>query len=111
MTKDPCSYLLASAPNGVLYAGVTSDIWGRMGEHKQGLFPGFTKRYGIKTLVWYEFHDSMEQAIRREKQIKEWRRAWKVRLIMTKNPQWLDLFNDATNALLDFPADLTLLKR
>jgi putative endonuclease len=109
--KYPGTYLLASGPDGVLYAGVTSDIWGRMGEHKQGLFPGFTKRYRIKTLVYYEFHDAMEQAIRREKQIKEWQRAWKVRLIMSKNPQWIDLFDVTTNALLDFHADLPLLQR
>ena len=103
--KDPCTYILASKPNGVLYVGVTSDLWGRMSEHKQGIFPGFTKRYGVKTLVYYEFHTSMDDAITREKRIKEWQRAWKIRLILSVNPQWLDLFDEATNALLDLPND------
>ena len=103
--KDPCTYILASKPNGVLYVGVTSDLWGRMSEHKQGIFPGFTKRYGVKTLVYYEFHTSVDDAITREKRIKEWQRAWKIRLILSVNPQWLDLFDEATNALLDLPND------
>ena len=68
-----------------------------MSEHKQGIFPGFTKRYGVKTLVYYEFHTSMDDAITREKRIKEWQRAWKIRLILSVNPQWLDLFDEATN--------------
>ena len=76
-----------------------------MSEHKQGIFPGFTKRYGVKTLVYYEFHTSMDDAITREKGIKEWQRAWKIRLILSVNPQWLDLFDEATNALLDLPND------
>jgi putative endonuclease len=103
--KDPCVYILASKPDGVLYVGVTSDIWGRMSEHKQGVFPGFTKRYGVKMLVYYEFHTSMDEAITREKRIKEWQRAWKVRLILSVNSQWLDRYDEATNALLELPND------
>ena len=105
--KDPCTDILASQPNGVLYVGVTSDIWGRMSEHKQGIFAGFTKKYGVKTLVYYEFHNSMDEAITREKRIKEWRRAWKIRLILSANPIWLDLYDEPNNTLLDLPSDLT----
>jgi putative endonuclease len=103
--KDPCTYILASKRNGVLYVGVTSDIWGRMQEHKQGLFAGFTKKYGVKLLVYYEFFDSMEEAIKREKRIKEWQRAWKIRLIHSANPEWVDLYDEANNRLLDMPND------
>jgi putative endonuclease len=70
--KQPCVYLLASRRNGTLYAGVTSDLVKRVWEHKQNLADGFTKRYGVHTLIWYELHDSMEAAIQREKAIKEW---------------------------------------
>ena len=76
---DPCVYILASRRNGVLYVGVTSDLHGRMQEHKQGLFKGFTKRYRVTLLVYYEFHDAMPDAIRRETRLKNWKRAWKVR--------------------------------
>jgi putative endonuclease len=103
--KYPCVYILCSGPNGVLYVGVRSDIWGRMSEHKQGLFEGFTKKYGIKTLVYYEFFDSMDEAIMREKRIKEWQRAWKIRLIRDNNPEWADLFDLSTNTLHDLPSD------
>ena len=77
--KTPCVYIVASKRDGVLYVGVTSDLEGRMAEHDQELIAGFTRRYGVKLLVYYEFHDDMATAIRREKQLKEWRRAWKVR--------------------------------
>jgi putative endonuclease len=103
--KDPCTYILASKPDGILYVGVTSDIWGRMSEHKQGIFTGFTKRYDVKMLVYYEFNIGMDEAITREKRIKEWRRAWKIRLILSVNPQWLDLFDEPTNSLLNLPND------
>ncbi len=86
----PCVYLLASQRNGTLYAGVTSDLIRRVWEHKNDLTDGFTKRYGVHTLVWYEVHDNMESAIRREKAIKKWRRAWKIRLIEQLNAQWHD---------------------
>ena len=90
--KRPCVYLLASRRNGTLYVGVTSDLVKRLWEHKKNLVDGFTKRYGVHTLVWYELHDSMESAMRREKAIKEWKRQWKLELIERQNPEWLDLY-------------------
>ena len=92
--KQPCVYLLASRRNGTLYVGVTSDLVKRVWEHKENLVDGFTKRYGVHTLVWYERHDSMEVAIRREKTIKGWKRRWKLELIEKTNPQWRDLYAD-----------------
>jgi putative endonuclease len=86
-------YLLASRPRGTLYLGVTADLVRRVWEHKAKAVPGFTARYGIDRLVWFEAHDAAEPAIRREKQIKEWRRAWKVRLIEDGNPEWVDLYS------------------
>jgi len=77
--KQPCVYLLASRPNGILYAGVTSALTNRMALHKQKLIEGFTKRYGVTRLVYYEMHKTMDAAILRESQIKKWKRAWKVR--------------------------------
>jgi len=91
--KQPVVYILASKPLGTLYIGVTSDLSKRMPEHTQGLIQGFTKRYDVKRLVYYETHDQMLAAIAREKQIKEWRRAWKIRLIEQMNPEWKDLFD------------------
>jgi putative endonuclease len=105
MRKSPCVYILASKRNGVLYIGVTSDLEGRMAQHDQGLTKGFTLRYGVKRLVYYEFHETMEGAIRREKQLKEWKRAWKVRLIESMNPEWLNLFNPTTGEIAGGPAD------
>ena len=90
----PCVYLLTSRPNGTLYVGVTSDLIRRVWEHKSDLTEGFTKRYGVHTLVWYEVHDNMESAIKREKVIKGWRRAWKIRLIEQLNGQWQDLYEE-----------------
>jgi putative endonuclease len=104
--KDPAVYILASGHNGTLYIGVTSDIYGRMSEHKQGLVRGFTKRYGVTMLVYYEMHETMDSAIKREKQLKEWQRAWKIRLIEGMNPAWLDLFDAQHHALLDAPMDI-----
>jgi putative endonuclease len=103
--KLPCVYIVASKRSGVLYVGVTSDLEGRISEHDQALIEGFTKRHEIKQLVYYEFHDSMEEAIRREKQLKEWKRAWKVRLIEIVNPEWLNLFNPCTGEIAEYPAD------
>ena len=77
-----------------------------MAEHDQRLVPGFTKRYGISLLVYYEMHDSFDDAIRRETQLKKWKRAWKVRLIESMNPEWLNLFDPATGEILFGPADL-----
>jgi len=91
--KQPAVYILASKRNGTLYTGVTSDLAKRVWEHKIDLVEGFTKRYGIHSLVWYELHDSMESAIVREKRIKEWKRAWKLRLIESVNPDWQDLYH------------------
>ena len=105
MMKDPCVYILASKRNGTLYVGVTSDLYDRMPQHKQGLSDGFTKKYGVTLLVYYEMHDDMLAAIHREKQIKGWKRAWKVRLIEQMNPEWLDLFDETNGVLLDGPAD------
>jgi putative endonuclease len=85
-------YLLASKPYGTLYVGVTSDLVHRVSEHKNKLVPGFTTRYGVDRLVWFEAHDSVEAAIQREKRIKEWRRVWKINLIERDNPRWIDLY-------------------
>lgn len=90
--KQPCVYLLASRRNGTLYVGVTSDLLKRVWEHKNHVVEGFTKRYGVDRLVWYELHETMESAIRREKAIKEWKRAWKRELIEKANPDWTDLY-------------------
>jgi putative endonuclease len=90
--KQPCVYLLASQRNGTLYVGVTSNLVQRVWQHKEGLAEGFTKKYGVKTLVWFELHETMESAIAREKAIKEWKRAWKLTLVEKTNPEWLDLY-------------------
>jgi len=87
-------YLLASGRNGTLYAGVTSDLVKRVFEHKNDLTEGFTKRYAIHDLVWFESTSSIEEAIRKEKQIKDWKRAWKIALIERENPRWRDLYPD-----------------
>lgn len=89
-------YIMASAPNGVLYVGVTNDILRRAFEHREGLLPGFTKRYGLKLLVHYESFSHAEEAIWREKRLKTWNRAWKVRLIQKTNPDWNDLYETLT---------------
>ncbi len=92
MSKLPCVYLLASKRNGTLYVGVTSDLVKRVWEHKNHVADGFTKQYGVDQLVWYEVHETMESAIGREKAIKEWHRAWKLKLIEEFNPDWKDLY-------------------
>ncbi|HSD39873.1 MAG TPA: GIY-YIG nuclease family protein [Rhodocyclaceae bacterium] len=84
---NPCVYILTSKRNGTLYIGVTSDLVQRVWQHKEGLIEGFTKRYGVKTLVWFEQHSTMESAITREKVLKEWQRAWKLELIEAENPE------------------------
>ena len=89
--KLPCVYILASKRNGTLYLGVTSNLVQRIWQHKNDFVEGFTKRYGVHTLVWFEGHESMESAIAREKAIKEWKRVWKVELIENGNPTWRDL--------------------
>ncbi len=85
-------YIVASKRNGTLYTGVTSNLPGRIWQHRNGTFGGFSKRYGCKHLVWFEAHETMEAAITREKQIKEWQRAWKLRLVEEANPDWDDLY-------------------
>ena len=87
-------YILASKRNGTLYTGVTSDLVQRVWQHKNDLVAGFTKKYGVKKLVYYEVYENAEAAINREKRIKKWRRAWKLRLIEDKNSQWQDLYED-----------------
>lgn len=90
----PCVYILASKRNGTLYIGVTSDIARRSWEHREAAAEGFTDRYGVNLLVYAEFHDTMPDAILREKQMKKWRRDWKLRLIERDNPDWRDLYDD-----------------
>ena len=92
--KQPHVYILASRRNGTLYTGVTSNLPQRVWHHKNDLAEGFTKRYGVHTLVWYETHETMESAMTREKALKEWNRAWKIRLIEANNPTWRDLYQD-----------------
>ena len=88
---DPYVYLLASRRNGTLYLGVTSNLIQRVAQHRIEAFGGFTAEHGVKLLVWFEQHATMEHAIIREKQIKKWRRAWKLDLIEQQNPDWQDL--------------------
>ncbi|OON63724.1 hypothetical protein B0920_10335 [Massilia sp. KIM] len=92
MEKTSFVYILASRPYGTLYVGVTSDLIKRIWQHKSGFVPGFTKKYKVHTLVWYETHADITAAITREKQIKEWPRAWKIKLIQSTNPAWQDLY-------------------
>ena len=90
--KQPAVYILASQRNGTLYIGVTSDLIQRIWQHKNDALEGFTKRYGVHILVYYELHDDMENAIIRKKRLKKWNRAWKLRLIEEMNPNWNDLY-------------------
>ena len=92
MTTQPAVYILASHRNGTLYIGVTGDLQKRIWQHRNGVVEGFTKRYGVYRLVYYELHKDMVSAITREKQLKKWNRAWKVELIETENPEWTDLY-------------------
>lgn len=94
--KQPAVYILASRRNGTLYIGVTSDLAQRVREHKSDLRDGFTKQYQVHMLVYYELHGRMLDAIAREKQLKKWNRAWKLKLIEDANPGWKDLFDDLT---------------
>ncbi len=87
-------YIMTNRPNGTLYLGVTSDLSRRAWEHREGRIDGFTKRYGLKRLAWYEPHDDIRTAIQREKTMKHWPRAWKVRLILDLNPDWRDLYEE-----------------
>lgn len=89
--KDYCVYMLANGRNGTLYVGVTNDLARRLSEHKSKAVSGFTRRYGVDRLAWYEIHSDVDAAIAREKQIKGWNRAWKIRLIEAVNSGWNDL--------------------
>ncbi len=97
---DPCTYLLASHRNGTLYVGVTSHLTQRLYQHREGVIEGFSKTYSVHRLVWFEQHSTMEHAIIREKRIKKWNRAWKIRLIEESNPDWRDLAVDFGFAVL-----------
>ncbi len=87
-------YILANAPGGTLYVGVTNNLIRRVYEHRENLADGFTKRYGIKTLVYFEAHETISAAIQREKNIKHWPREWKIDLIIADNPDWRDLYDE-----------------
>ena len=89
-------YILSNKPNGILYVGVTNDLVRRIHEHREGVVKGFSKTYGLKRLVYYEQYDDIRIAIQREKTMKHWSRAWKVRLIHGQNPDWEDLFESLT---------------
>lgn len=91
--KQPSVYILASKRNGTLYIGVTSDLVQRIWQHRNDVVDGFTKKYGVHMLVWYELHEDMESAIIREKRLKKWNRAWKLRLIEEMNPNWDDMYD------------------
>jgi len=98
MEKDFYVYIMASQRNGTLYIGVTSDLVKRVYEHKNNVVEGFTRKYGIHVLVYYEKHLSAESAIRREKRLKSWKRQWKLALIEKDNPKWLDLYPNITGS-------------
>ena len=102
-------YILASRENGTLYTGVTSDLQGRVSEHKQGIKSGFASKYGATNLVWYERHDGIESAIGREKSLKKYKREWKVNLIRAFNPEWCDLFETCYDR--DNPFEATFVRK
>ncbi len=103
--KQPCVYILASRRNGTLYVGITTDLTTRMVEHDQCLMPGFTARYGVRHLVYYEHHASIPDAIKREKALKRWNRQWKLRLIESMNPGWTNLYDPTTGEIAFAPFD------
>ncbi len=94
MEKQPCVYILTNKRNGTLYVGVTSNLRKRIWEHKNKVVKGFTRKYGLNNLVWYERHETMGSAIQREKAIKFWKRYWKLKVIEEMNPDWLDLYKE-----------------
>jgi putative endonuclease len=96
--KHPAVYIIANRYRGTIYIGVTSDLWTRIAKHKNKSLPGFTSKYHLDKLVWYEHRISMEIAIRREKQMKAWKRDWKFELVEKMNPEWVDL-HDSIDAL------------
>ena len=94
MNRQPCVYILTNERNGTLYTGVTSDLPRRIWEHKTKVVKGFTEKYGLDKLVWYEMHLSMESAIQREKIVKKWKRKYKLKTIEAMNPDWRDLYEE-----------------
>ena len=92
----PCVYILTNRRRGTLYVGTSADLIRRVWQHKEGFSEGFAKDHGLRRLVWYELHATMESAITREKRLKNWKRAWKIRLIEGMNPGWLDLYRYIT---------------
>ena len=94
MERQPAVYILASERNGTLYVGVTSNLRRRVWQHKNNVLPGFTSKYNVHDLVYYELHGSMLTAIEREKKIKKWTRQWKINLVESVNPEWCDLWGD-----------------
>ncbi|MFI8743985.1 GIY-YIG nuclease family protein [Pseudomonas sp. NPDC077186] len=96
--KQPAVYIMASQRNGTLYTGVTSNLLQRIWQHRENSAEGFSRQYNVKLLVWYEQHEDMHSAIAREKAIKKWNRAWKLRLIEELNPHWQDLWPEITGA-------------
>jgi putative endonuclease len=105
MEKQPVVYILAGQRNGTLYTGVTSDLIARAWQHREDVVAGFTRKYRVHSLVWYEIHGDMFSAITREKRIKKWNRAWKIELIEAMNPYWNDLWDDilGQNKVAGFP--------
>ena len=91
--REAWIYIVTNKPNGILYTGVTSNLARRIWEHREGIIPGFTRRYGLKRLVYVERHASISAAIQRERNLKHWSRTWKVRLILAANPNWDDLYD------------------
>jgi putative endonuclease len=85
-------YILSNQPRGTLYVGVTSDLIKRTWQHKEAFVDGFSAKYGLKTLVWYEIHEDINEAIKREKQLKKWNRIWKIEMVEKSNPDWRDLY-------------------
>jgi len=104
--KQPCVYILASKPRGSLYTGMTCDLPNRTVIHKLELADGHTRAYGIHRLVYYEMHEEIPDAILRETRLKKWHRPWKFRLIEQMNPEWIDLYDETSGAILDGPADV-----
>jgi putative endonuclease len=94
MTREPVVYILASKRNGTLYVGVTSDLIQRVWQHKNDVVLGFTQKYQVHDLVYVEQHETMDEAIVREKQLKKWKREWKIALIEKQNPTWRDLWSE-----------------
>jgi putative endonuclease len=98
MERQACVYVLASKRNGTLYVGVTSNLIKRVWEHKHHFAAGFTQKYSVDRLVWYELHETMASAISREKAIKNWKRSWKIRIIEAVNPEWRELYHELVDS-------------